>query len=357
LQLGTANFTAVLLIPTGIGAEIGGYAGDALPIARSFASIVDCLITHPNVMNGANLYWSASNILYVEGYALDRFLAGEWHLRPVHGNRVGVILDCAIPSDLQLRHRQAIGAVRATLGLDILDPLLTEVGLGVELRSSASGASWGTVANPDELLRCGEKLKQNGAEAIAVVGWFPDHFYSEQQAQVEQYRQGQGIDILAGVEAVISHLITRELRLPCAHAPALSPLPLSPLVHDRSCAEELGFTFLPCVLVGLSRAPQIVSSGGLDASIVDVVITPESACGGHGLLAVAAQPQHRRKIITVANPTALKVSPASLGIPSQKLIPVNNYAEAIGVVTALRSGIAWRSLFPAEHNRPPLPRP
>lgn len=36
-------------MPTGIGAAIGGYAGDALPVARAFSSVVDCLITHPNV--------------------------------------------------------------------------------------------------------------------------------------------------------------------------------------------------------------------------------------------------------------------------------------------------------------------
>jgi len=41
-----------LIVPTGIGASIGGYAGDALPVAHGLASVVDTLITHPNVMNG-----------------------------------------------------------------------------------------------------------------------------------------------------------------------------------------------------------------------------------------------------------------------------------------------------------------
>jgi hypothetical protein len=36
------------------------------------------------------------------------------------------------------------------------------------------------------------------------------------------------------------------------------PLPLDPDLSPRSAAEELGYTFLPCVLVGLSRAPQFV---------------------------------------------------------------------------------------------------
>ncbi|CAM9902250.1 unnamed protein product, partial [Sphacelaria rigidula] len=51
------HYTAVLVVPTGIGAAIGGYAGDALPVARVMSSVVDNLVTHPNVMNGAMLYW------------------------------------------------------------------------------------------------------------------------------------------------------------------------------------------------------------------------------------------------------------------------------------------------------------
>ena len=48
----------VMVVPTGIGCEVGGYAGDAVPAARLLAAASGCLITHPNVMNGASLYWS-----------------------------------------------------------------------------------------------------------------------------------------------------------------------------------------------------------------------------------------------------------------------------------------------------------
>lgn len=49
----------------------------------------------------------------------------------------------------------------------------------------------------------------------------------------------QGVDVLAGVEAVISHMVVRDFRLPCAHAPALSPLPLDASISPRSAAEEV----------------------------------------------------------------------------------------------------------------------
>lgn len=40
----------MMIVPTGVGASIGGFAGDALPVARTLSSVVDCLITHPNVI-------------------------------------------------------------------------------------------------------------------------------------------------------------------------------------------------------------------------------------------------------------------------------------------------------------------
>ena len=90
LARGSAQpYTAMVIVPTGIGAAIGGYAGDALPVARAFTAVADRVITHPNVMNGAQLYWPAPELLYVEGYALDQFAAGRTGLRPVTSQRVG----------------------------------------------------------------------------------------------------------------------------------------------------------------------------------------------------------------------------------------------------------------------------
>ncbi|KAI3514623.1 hypothetical protein L1887_13192 [Cichorium endivia] len=41
-------YTSVFIVPTGVGAFIGGYAGDALPVARTLASVADYVISHPN---------------------------------------------------------------------------------------------------------------------------------------------------------------------------------------------------------------------------------------------------------------------------------------------------------------------
>ena len=374
-------YTVVLLVPTGIGAAIGGYAGDALPVARAIASCCDRLITHPNVLNGAMLYWPLPNAFYVEGYALDQFAAGNWGLCPVHQNKIGLILDRAIEPELQLRQLQAADAARATLGLNLTEYIVTDAPLGVELRISGSGISWGTIANPDSLLRAAEKLiSQAGAEAIAVVARFPEDIESAAQ---ENYRQGKGIDPIAGAEAVISHLIVRTFQIPCAHAPALNSYPPEPHLSPRSAAEELGYTFLPCVLVGLSRAPQFLSTGAQErrsrgaegqenfvgaihelplqnskneaknsklshspadiwANQVDAVVIPATACGGSAILSFS---QLGVQIIAVAeNQTQIQVPPEPLGM---KVLRVNSYLEALGVLVAHKAGISPSAFSPA----------
>ncbi|MDY6900607.1 MAG: DUF3326 domain-containing protein [Cyanobacteriota bacterium] len=338
-------YTAILIIPTGVGAAIGGYAGDALPVARAMAEVCDVLITHPNVLNGAMLYWNLPNALYVEGYGIDKFTSGSWGLQPVHQNKIGLIFDRGIEPDLRLRNIQAADAARATLGLNLTDYVVTDAPLNVELRSADSGASWGTIGNPGSLLRAAEALiNKTKASAIAVVARFPD--YVDEEAE-QNYREGKGVDPIAGAEAVISHLIVREFGIPCAHSPIFSPPPLDANLSPRSAAEELGYTFLPSVLVGLSRAPQFIKresnqfSHGNDIWVnqVDAVVVPANACGSSALLSLS---QTNCQIITVEeNQTQMQVSPEPLGI---KAISVKSYLEAIGILAVRKAGVNPSSL-------------
>ncbi|KAI3506332.1 hypothetical protein L1887_28689 [Cichorium endivia] len=45
------------------------------------------------VLNPTMLYWTMSNAIYVQGYALDGFAKGLWALHPVHQNKVGMVID------------------------------------------------------------------------------------------------------------------------------------------------------------------------------------------------------------------------------------------------------------------------
>ena len=335
-SIGRRPYTVALIVPTGIGASIGGYAGDALPIARSVSAIADCTITHPNVLNGAQIYWPMESVLYVEGYGLDRMAVGDWALRPVHQNSIALILDAAIEPEVRVRHIQAADAARATLGLSLTPYVVTDRPLGVELRRSPKGASWGTVAHLDSLLRAAEvAIDELGAEAIAIVARFPD---DETEADLA-YRSGKGVDPIAGAEALLSHAVVRQFQIPCAHAPAIAPWDASADVDPRAAAEELGYTFLNCVLVGLSRAPQFIPADqarptDLTTNDVDAVIVPESACGGAAVLHWAGR---GTKIITVAdNHTAMAAYPDALNLPVWR---AKSYPEAIGFLAAHRSGV------------------
>ncbi|KAL6010910.1 hypothetical protein ACLOJK_001353 [Asimina triloba] len=339
-------YTSVLIVPTGVGASIGGYAGDALPAARALASIVDCLISHPNVLNAAMLYWPMPNVLYVEGYALDRFAEGSWALQPVHQNKVGLVLDAGIEEEFRMRHLQAADATRASLGLPVLESIITDTPLEVEKWvDPKSGQSTGRIRHPDSLLRAVHSLiSRSQVNAIAVVGRFPDDDIEE----VEDYRHGKGIDLLAGVEAVISHLVVKEFQVPCAHAPALAPLPLSSSLCPRSAAEEIGYTFLPCVLAGLSRAPQYLvrkvgssDHGCVLGSDVDSIVLPIDACGGEATLALARSSHKPLMIAVEENETVLEDTPDKLGI---EVVKASNYWEALGVIAAHKAGIDPKSL-------------
>ncbi|XP_072964694.1 uncharacterized protein [Typha angustifolia] len=340
-------YTTVLIVPTGVGASIGGFAGDALPVARTLASVADCLISHPNVLNAAMLYWPMPNSLYVEGYALDRFAEGYWALQPVHQNKVGLVLDAGIEEELRIRHLQVADATRASLGLPVIEYVVTDTPLKVETWiDPRCGKSTGRIDNSDSLLRAVDSLVNHSeVNAVAVVGRFPD--YAD---DLDNYRQGKGVDLLAGLEAIISHLIVKEFKIPSAHAPALLPLHPSTLLSPKSAAEEIGYTFLPCVLAGLSSAPQYVmrKQGSSDndcivAGDVDSVVLPFNACGGDAALAFARSTRKNKPlIITVQeNETVLDDTPDKLGI---EVVNALNYWEAIGIIAAHKAGVNPRAL-------------
>lgn len=74
----------------------------------------------------------------------------------------------------------------------------------------------------------------------------------------------------------------------------------------RSCAEELGYTFLPCVLANLHRAPLLLTDSSDAFSVthglwgprdVHAVVAPASACGGGAVLALMGHPQAKAILI------------------------------------------------------------
>ena len=348
----------LLIIPTGIGCDVGGFAGDAIPTARLLGSASQCLITHPNVMNGGSLYWPDPHIHYVEGFSLNLFATGELFLKPVRQQKVGLLLDAGLESDLKQRHLQVADGCVTSLGLDIGPIITTEKALRINLKKGLSGSSWGNIGEPDVLLRGAEKLKKAGATAIAVITRFPD---DSDDLETKLYRQGNGVDMIAGAEAVISHFLVKHLLIPCAHAPGLAPLSVDYDLDPRTSGEEIGYTFLQSVLVGLSRAPDLIPKSVLnnyEKSFLQLtpllsnenlgaVVVPQGALGGEAVLSCI---EKSIPLIIVSNQGVLNVSSSKMRLDylssakDNNILYADNYLEAAGLITALRYGINVKSL-------------
>ena len=332
----------IFIIPTGIGCEIGGFSGDALPAAKLLASASGCLITHPNVMNGGSLSEKHNDIFYVEGYNLDRFAKGEIGLRRVRQQKIGIIFDSSIEHELLVRHLQAADACVATLGIDVDSYVLTKKPLGIVIDSESPSISGGLIQNPDSLIEAGEILIEKGATAIAIVAKFPNNLDLN---VTNAYREGKGVDPIAGVEAVISHLISKFLKVPCAHAPALTPIELNLNLDPRAAAEEIGYTFLPSVLIGLSNSPDLIELPNkseiitLHPSQTESIVVPSGALGGEGVLVGI---ERGLNIISVKNKNILNVNYQNISYPN--LFEVNNYFEAAGLILSIRKGINPKSI-------------
>ncbi len=238
------------VVPTGIGASIGGFAGDASLFARDFAKKFN-VIVNPNVVNAACFSGITDNMLYVEGWTLSQFMKGNLGLIPSSNNKVGVIFDKGISQGIINVHINTINAVKTIYGVDVIGYEITEKPCEVEFYNTESGISSGSVLNNKTLLDAGEKLLKRGAETIAVVCKF-------EEPPEDNYKDGEGVDIVGGVEAVISHYLTRELKVPVVHSPAFEDITISKeIVDPKAAAEYITPTFLPCILIGLNNAPLI----------------------------------------------------------------------------------------------------
>lgn len=307
------------IIPTGVGASIGGFAGDASPWARKFSSICKLLV-NPNVVNAGGFSGINDNMLYVEGYSLDEFFKGNLNLIPSQNNKIGVIFDKEIPKHILNVHINTLNAVKAVYGIDIPYYELTNEPVGVEFEVEESGISTGKVKNPKTLLDAGRKLLAKGAQALAIVCMFKNP-----ENDNPDYQNGFGVDPVGGVEAIISHYISKELKVPCAHSPAFDDLEITTeLVDGKSASEYITPTFLPCILLGLSNAPKLCTKEGININNLDFLIMPHNCLGSTPVFECL-----KRKIPVYA----IEENSTILDVTKQKIFPTT---EGIFLIKSYR---------------------
>lgn len=329
--------SAVLAIPTGVGAQIGGFIGDAGPVAKALEGAVDHLILHPNVANAADFYGAGSRSLYVDGLTLDRFLIGEVNLAFRAPPKIGIVID-ALRSEEIAQIVNAANAIRATAGIQIVGYTVCKAKVDVRVSRSIYGHFVGAVSNADVLFTAADKLIEQGADALAVVTGVDGISAEDWQA----HYAGQGPNPIGSVEALMSRAVTWKFGLPCAHAPAfIGTLGRSSLVVDpRAAAEVASGTGLPSVLLGLTHAPRITFGQGLSARNLNAIVVPFDCAGGSPALAA-----HRFGIplLTVReNRCTLGLSADHL--PIETIVPIENYAEAIAFLICQKAGIDWSTI-------------
>jgi len=340
----TDSFNAVFIVPTGIGAEIGGHAGDATPVARMLAQVCDTLITHPNVVNASDVNEMPDNGLYVEGSVLSRLLMGTVGLRRTRSNRVLVALDAFHDARWVDSAINAVNAARSTYGLETPGIVVLDEPLRLMSEYADSGRATGEVVGLDGLLRAFDQ-QRGRFDAVAVassvevpIAWHMEYFSSS----------GEMVNPWGGVEALLTHAASSIYNVPTAHAPMMESDEVAAVdpgvVDPRMAAEIISITFLQCVLKGLQKSPRMVTDpqhmtapGTITASDVSCLVIPD---GCIGLPTLAALEQGIPVIAVRENRNLMRNDLANLPWNEGQLNIVENYWEAAGVLAALRAGMS-----------------
>jgi hypothetical protein len=352
----TDRFNAVMLVPTGVGAEIGGHAGDAAPAATLLAAACDRLILHPNVVNASDINELPPNALYVEGSVICRLLMGTLGLRPVRSNRVVMVIDEHAEAEITELTVNSASAARASMGIDC--PLVVRMAPSIRMRGehSSSGRAVGRV---DHLERLTDVLLRHRADydavALATLIDVPDGIH-------EAYFQSDGemVNPWGGVEAMLTHAVSSIFNVPSAHAPMMESTEMLGatfgIVDPRMAAEAVSRCFVHCVLKGLHRSPRLVTDrsafaqpGVLTAADVSCLVIPDGCLGLPTLAAVA---QDIPVIAVRENRNRMRNDLSALPVRRGRFLMAENYLEAAGLMAALRSGVAADAVRrPLEHTR------
>ncbi len=352
----TTAFNCVLLVPTGVGAEIGGHAGDASPVAALLAAACDTLITHPNVVNASDIIDIPANSLYVEGSVIARLLMGVVGLQRARNNRMIVILGHHDDELFVNAAINSVNAARATYGLAV--PSIVRLGSEFEMESEYmhSGRAAGCIRGLDSLLGVLEERREE-FDAVAIssqigvpAGYHAEYFESN----------GEMVNPWGGVEAMLTHAVSTVLDVPSAHAPMLETQEIANsdpgVVDPRMAAEAVSLALIQCVLKGLQRSPGIVTgeaalnhSGTITAADISCLVIPD---GCLGIPVLAALEQGIKVIAVTENRNLMQNDMDRLPWRQRQFYRVENYWEAAGVMSALKAGID-----PAAVRRPIRPAP
>ena len=316
----------VFIIPTGIGAEIGGHSGDSTPAAKLIASVCDKLFIHPNIVNASDINEMTENMLYVEGSILDRFLEGKIGLEEVYSNKILLAVNGPVKQEIV----NAVSGARATIGADIE---ILELEFNLKMTASyVDGKATGEIYHLEEAI-----YQVNKYDFDVLIVNTPIEVEEE---NIKNYLENEGgVNPWGGVEAKLSKLMSNELNKPVFHAPVENSemfKTYNRVVDVRKAAEMVSTCYLHCCLKGGHKAPKISqSTKAYYNTDIDFMISPANVYGvPHEFCFRSGIP-----IIEVEeNKTVYKSK------INKNTIKAKNYLEAVGIISAKKTGVTIESV-------------
>jgi hypothetical protein len=218
--------------------------------------------------------------------------------------------------------------------------------LGVKIEWSGTGCAVGTIVKPEPLLEATEFLLSQGVHAVGGVSVI----HGVTREMFSRHLRGEIPNPSGGVEAIITHLISKIFRIPTAHAPLpyYQDIKERSTLNPRASAEFISTPHYFSVIKGLAKAPRLVpisSIDGVAAPLLSVnnigaIIAPASCLGG--IPALVSEFSSIPLIAVRENKTVLNLTNERMQMTN--VIEVNSYLEAAGVLVALREGISLESL-------------
>ena len=349
-QVSNQPFVVVSIIPTGVRAEIGGFAGDATPSTNLLATACDYLVTNPNAVTASDVYFAQNNVLYLEGNLICQLLLGNIGVIPEKRDKIAAIIEK--PKDERFLNNvlNALNGLRAVGGVNIDPVVVTGGAVETACTYSQYGNASGEFKGMEELMKALDVVAQSDATSVALM----TTLQVDDKIRQAYYRGESIANPWGGAEAIMTHMLTNFYPFTAAHAPLLlewEHTGFGKLVDPRDGAELISSAYVCSPLNGLINSPRPVkfdtpiAAGETRISVenVSAVVMPETTVGNIPFL--ASLDQGVPVILVKDNTTNYNITPEALQIENQghKIYRVNSYMEATGLLLALRNGIAVES--------------
>jgi len=207
---------------------------------------------------------------------------------------------------------------------------------------SSSGRAVGKIENFENLYNALSKHRESyDAVGLSSVIKVPPAYHRD-------YYLGGMVNPWGGVEAMLTHCVSMLFGVPSAHSPMMESMDILNMdvgvVDPRMAAEIVSVTFLFSVLKGLHKSPKIITDpsammrpGIITSADIDCVVIPDCCVG---LPTLAALEQEIPVIAVKENKNNMKNNLSAYPFKPGKLIYVENYLEAVGIMAAMKAGIA-----------------